>query len=172
MTAIAAKFSKDGKKIIFGSDSQTSWGTKKYNNTETSGERGKMLKIDDKFCIAGAGSCRETHLFQRYCLRCKPAVSSEDGIFDFMNEFHTWVMKRDSGFEWSSQYIIFFEGKLFTVIRGWEVREHSKHAAMGSGFECIHVAFSMGADIKEAIGMAIKYNKGCGGEVNLISIDI
>lgn len=171
MTAIAAKFSKDRKKIILGSDSQTTWGSMKYNSKETTEIKSKITKIEDNYAIACSGSCTEISLFRRYCQRSKPKSASENDVFDFMCEFQTWVIARDKDFKFYSNYIMAFRGKIFQIIYGWAVHEHSEHIAGGSGMQCIGVAFSMGADVKEAIGMAIKHDLYCGGEINIVEVN-
>ncbi len=172
MTAIAAKFSSDGKKIIMGSDSQTTWGGMKYNKTETSEIKSKIIKVDKDYAIACCGSCKEISLFQRYCTRTKPKSADEDSVFDFMSEFNEWVLNRIKDFQFKSQYIMAFRGRLFAITYGWEVHEHSDHIAGGSGMQCIGVAFSMGADVKTAIEMAIKHDLYCGGEINIVEVEV
>lgn len=171
MTAIAAKFSKDRKVIVLGSDSQTTWGETKYSKSETTEIKSKILKIESNYAVACSGKCVEIGLFQRYCQRTKPKAANEDAIFDFMVDFHKWVIDRDKDFKFCSQYIMAYKGHIFTIIYGWEVHEHKKYVTGGSGKQCVGVAFSMGADVQKAIEMAIKHDLYCGGDVNLIEVE-
>lgn len=172
MTVIVAKFNKQRTKIVIGSDSQTTCGKAKYTNEETSEISSKLLKVDKEYVIASSGLCQETGLFQRYCKRTKPKDATEDAIFDFMNDFHSWVLERNSSFKFDSNYLIIFKGRIFSALNGWEVVEHKDFAASGSGYQCANVAFNMGASVKEAVGMAIRHNLYCGGDIQTIDINV
>jgi hypothetical protein len=52
MTVIAAKFSKDRKTIVIGSDSQTTRGGQKYTPEDSTQLKSKVLKIEDNYAIA------------------------------------------------------------------------------------------------------------------------
>ena len=114
----------------------------------------------------------ETDLFKRFCLRTKPKGSTENDIFDFMVDFQDWLKNRIKDFVFKSQYIIAFQGKIFSVNYGFGINEHEKWATGGSGMQCIGVAFSMGADVKEGIEMAIRHDLYCGGEITIIEVSV
>ena len=172
MTVIAAKFSEDKKKIVIGSDSQTTRGGQKFTPEDSTQVKSKVLKLDNNYAIACAGLVSEISLFQRYCKRTKPKDATEDAIFDFMVDFKDWITNKNNKFEFTSTYIIAYKGKLFNVIYGYQVHEHLDYATGGSGQQCVNVAFALNQDVKTGIEMAIKHDLYCSGEICLIEVEV
>ena len=170
MTVIVAKFNKNRTKIIIGSDSQITRGRKKYDNESDSSSFGKVSLINEKYAIAGCGSLEGCSIFQRYCQRTTPKGNTENDIFDFMVDYVYWAKDKNSRFVIDCNFLMAFNGKLFSILDGYLVQEHLEHVSDGSGYQSAMVALNLGKSVEVAIDMAKKFDLYCGGETQIIKV--
>lgn len=175
--AVQKVVSKGKKKVVFASDTQTTWGYNKTpkveNKTAGVSTYGKVFTTNG-MTIGCAGATSDISMFQLYARTHKPKGANKDDVLDWFIEFCDWVKKKSGGNfgDVCIHSIIEYKGKVFSVYDWMEVHEVEDFWAVGSGMWIAIGAMEVGATAEHAVKSAMKYDLFCGGRVKTLSIDI
>lgn len=168
MSVIAVK--KINDKFEIASDHQMSWGNNKaqrHNNTDPAiNIAGKIFQVNG-LTIGCAGSVADIGYLRMFSKGHSPKTMAHDDILEWFMEFKDWCNKKSGTAQKdiSVYAIIIKDGKCFVVYDFMVADEIITFTAIGSGMWVALGALETGANVEEAIKVAIKYDMYCGGEV-------
>ena len=167
MSVIAARKYEDGH-IEIGADTQTFLaGRIDYVN--------KLYQFSKDFVFGTSGYHWISTAFRAFLeQRLEGVIEPNDlAIFNLMVDFRKYLEETDhsnNSEKSTEQWFIFvIENKLFYVL-DTSICEINDYVAIGSGGELATGAMAMGATPYEAVEIACKLNKDCGGEIKNINI--
>ena len=159
MTVIVAQKTKDS--VVLASDRQETWGRSKSYDVN------KITRVSDDFAVLSSGSSAEASALSRYAKRNRPKAANEEDIYDYIWDFFDYFRKRDSEFQVTGHHIIYYMGRIFSIVGGHLVLEHEDYCALGSGMFAALAAFKLGRDAENAVGIAKEVDLYCGGETHI-----
>lgn len=173
MTCIAVKI--EGEKIQLAGDNQTTWGTHKFPKK---GYADPQLKSEGKIfqtngmTLGCAGDAAHIGLLQLFSKSHKPKEMNKDSILEWFLEFREWMnLKAKINFiDVSLHGIMISENKVFCFFDFMDIWEVNNFDAIGSGMWLAIGAMELGATASQGVGVAIKYDLYCGGNISVINI--
>lgn len=170
MTVIAVR--KYDNEIVLASDSQTTWGDSKLNDSKQDIlTKPSKLFQENGLTVGIAGHVEEASLFKIYVKTHKPKQADEDSMLDFLVEFLDWAKKKDSTFTLKNHYIIIIENKIFMAI-GLDIQEIKEYGSVGSGMFLALGAMFKGSKPEEAVEVAKEFDLYCNGKVSVFRVPI
>lgn len=175
MTCIAVRIDK--KKIEIAGDAQTTWGGRKYPKEDTTDKQiksfGKIFQVNG-MTIGCAGSVAHMGLLQVFVKTNRPKEMEKDSVLEWLISFKQFCLdKAKIGFaDISLHGILILEKRVFSFYDFMEVVDIKTFESIGSGMWLAIGAMELGAGVEEAVGVAIKYDLYCGGDVTKIVIPI
>lgn len=175
MTCIAVKIGK--KKIEIAADNQSSWGYNKMPKRDVSDKQtkavGKLFQING-MTFGCAGSTADIGLLRLFAKTTKPKEMEKDFILEWFLQFRDWAVKKAAIAynDISIHGIIINEGKVFAFFDFLDCVEVKTFDAVGSGMWLAIGAMECGADVEQAVKVAVKYDLFCGGDVNKLTVQL
>lgn len=173
MSVIAVRITENTIEIA--GDSQTSWGNHKLPKQDVSDAQtkayGKIWQTNG-MTFGCAGSCAHIGLLQIFAKTHKPKEMEKDFIMDWFMEFREWLNSK-AKIGWNElclHAIIIDKGRAFTFYDFMDINEIKSFDSVGSGMWLAIGAMEIGANVEDAVRVASKYDKGCGGETTKLSI--
>lgn len=165
MSIIIAK--KLDKKIIIGSDSQTTRGWNKEIRVEPT----KLVDLGD-IVVGSAGLVKTSKLLHLYISQHKiNKLNDEVDILKFLTDFEKWIRENtnDTGFSLTSNQFIFIKGnKIWKVEEGYLIEKVSDFCAIGSGYDKALIALELGHSVEETLRAVCKYDLYCSEPIKII----
>ena len=123
--------------------------------------------------IGASGDSGEINQMRLFSRNHKPVPATPDGVAVFIDEFRSWLKKKDCEAEFNSSYLIAFDGKCFrTYTRTYDVFEVPEFAAIGTGEHFAVTALHLGKSAVEAVEVACTLNPWCRLPVSFFSMPI
>jgi len=169
MTVIAVRNKKDSIEIA--ADQQASYGkSHKIASNDNIYKDGNKIFEENGMVIGACGDVSEYTFMRIFSRNHKPKTATEDSILDYMVEFSEWGLKKNDNFVLTNWYILIFEGKVFEIIQGYDVKEIINFSAIGSGMFLALGALYYNKSVEESVEVAKEYDLYCGGKTQKIII--
>jgi len=162
---------KENNKITIASDSQTTLGIMKFDNSQNGKSISKLEQFDD-LIIGSVGYTKMIGLISLFLETNKLKVANEREVLRFFRAFETWAKKEsDEKVEFNQNtFLLIFENKIFEF-QNYCIREIFDFWAIGSGSCWALTALYLGSDVKKSVEVACEFDLYCGGKINELVVN-
>lgn len=138
-------------------------------NEQQTIEHVKLFKVDEDFAIGTAGSAEEGAIVKMLAHKLRPSRPDVDAMMEWLMAINA-TLEEATGHKSENHYLIIFEGHAF-FMEGFFIYPIQGFDAIGSGSVYAKTALYLGADVNQAVDVAIFFDIFCSGPTQYLSME-